>query len=171
MAMIPSDTSNKVLVLSETEESAATEALSTLHAIFANAWPNGKALGDKVLTPDTIRTVNDRVIKSLSFMATERKREAEKQIRADLADLMGPYAEEYETRRAEYNGLSAGLRASLGGFPGSYNVPCSALSEAFESGMAIEQVAIRCKELGFVVTRLADASKTLCVKVTPPAAK
>jgi hypothetical protein len=171
MGIIGNQTAPSTRLFSESEESQVREALTTLHMLVANDWPNGKPLGDKVLVAETIKAVSDRIVRGLQATATERKREAEKQIREDLADLMAPFADRYESAKDAYNSLPSEAREYMGGFSSSYNVPCAALSEAFPSGATVEQVAQRCKELGFTVVRLTDAGKTLAIKVSPKASQ
>ena len=128
VAAVAQETTKTVKVLNGEQIATITECLRTLHTL---CWDAGKGehlpTSFDTLTFDQIGSVCVRAINALATVQQRAKNEAEQKVRHALNAVLETYMATARAEKAEYDALSASLKARLGAFDATAKVPVEAL--------------------------------------------
>src|SRR5271165_3337963 len=127
-------TTKTVKVLNGEQIAQITACFRTLHAL---CWDAGK--GENLptnfdsLTFDQIGSVCVRAINTLATVQHRAKTEADRKVREALDKALETYTSALRKEKAEYEGLSASLKARMGAFDSSIKVAVSDIQGILET--------------------------------------
>jgi hypothetical protein len=140
------------------------EITAHFRALHALCWDAGKGGNlnpsfDK-LTFDDIGTVCVRAINALATVQQRAKNEAEQKVRQALNVVLETHIIALRKEKAEYDGLSASLKARMGAFDSSIKVSVNDLQGILETSNTAVQVK-KLQDLGFKIDGRSIARKAV----------